>query len=104
IEHYGGDFPVWLAPVQVRILPVGEDHRDAAQDLAARLKERGARVEVDDRDETIGRRIRDAELEKVPRVVVYRDREAPDALAVRTRGGSQSTKSLDDLLSDLGTM
>jgi threonyl-tRNA synthetase len=104
IEHYAGDFPLWLAPVQVRILPVGEAHRAAAEEVAARLRAAGARVEVDDRDETIGRRIRDAELDKIPRVVVYGDRESADALAVRERGGEQGTKSLDDLLAELGTM
>jgi threonyl-tRNA synthetase len=104
IEHYAGDFPLWLAPVQVRLLPVGEAHRGAARELAAQLGEAGARVEVDDRDETIGRRIRDAELEKIPRVVVYGDRESADALAVRVRGGEQVTKSLHDLIADLGTM
>jgi threonyl-tRNA synthetase len=104
IEHYAGDFPLWLAPVQVRILPVGEAHRDAAREVADRLREAGARVEVDDRDETIGRRIRDAELEKIPRVVVYGDRESPDALAVRERGGEQSTKSTDELSAELGTL
>jgi threonyl-tRNA synthetase len=104
IEHYAGDFPLWLAPVQVRILPVGEAHRDAAREVADRLREAGARVEVDDRDETIGRRIRDAELEKIPRVVVYGDRESPDALAVRERGGEQGTKSLDELSAELGTL
>ncbi len=104
IEHYAGDFPLWLAPVQVRILPVGEDHRGAAAGLAAALRDAGARVEVDDRDETIGRRIRDAELEKIPRVVVYGDRESADALAVRERGGGQATRSLDELIAELGTM
>jgi threonyl-tRNA synthetase len=104
IEHYAGDFPLWLAPVQVRILPVGETHRGAARELAAQLKEAGARVEVDDRDETIGRRIRDAELEKIPRVVVYGDRESADALAVRVRGGEQVTKPLHELIRELGTM
>jgi threonyl-tRNA synthetase len=104
IEHYEGDFPLWLAPVQVRILPVGEKHRGAAAELAARLLEAGARVEVDDRDETIGRRIRDAELEKIPRVVVYGDRESADALAVRERGGKQVTKSLHELVAELGTV
>ena len=72
--------------------------------LAARLKEAGARVEVDERDETVGKRIRDAELEKIPRVVVYGDRESADALAVRERGGGQSTKSLDELIAELGTL
>jgi threonyl-tRNA synthetase len=104
IEHYAGDFPLWLAPVQVRVLPVGEAHRAGAEELAATLREAGARVEVDDRDETIGKRIRDAELEKIPRVVVYGDRESPDSLAVRERGGGQSTKSLDELVAELGTM
>ncbi len=104
IEHYGGDFPLWLAPVQVRILPVGDDHRAAAEAIRDRLKEAGVRAEVDDRGETIGRRIRDAELEKIPRVVVYGDRESPESLAVRERGGGQSTKSLDELLAELGTM
>jgi threonyl-tRNA synthetase len=104
IEHYAGDFPLWLAPVQVRVLPVGEAHRDAAQELATTLQEAGVRVELDDRDETIGRRIRDSELEKVPRVVVYGDRESADSLAVRERGGGQSTKSLRELLAELGTL
>jgi threonyl-tRNA synthetase len=101
IEHYGGDFPAWLAPVQVRILPVGEAHREAAESLAARLKGAGVRVEVDDRDDTVGKKIRDAELEKVPRVVVYGDRESPDALAVRERHGEQTTKSVDELIAEL---
>jgi threonyl-tRNA synthetase len=104
IEHYGGDFPLWLAPIQVRILPVGEAHRPAAEEIRARLKEADVRAEVDDRDETIGKRIRDAELEKIPRVVVYGDRESPESLAVRERGGGQSTKSLDELVRELGTM
>ena len=104
IEHYGGDFPAWLAPVQVRILAVGEAHREAAEALAARLKEAGVRVEVDDRDDTVGKKIRDAELEKIPRVVVYGDRESPEALAVRERRGGQSTKSVDELIADIGTL
>jgi threonyl-tRNA synthetase len=104
IEHYGGDFPLWLAPVQVRVLPVGEGHRAAADEIARTMRAAGARIEVDDRDETIGRRIRDAELEKIPRVVVYGDRESAEALAVRGRGGEQSTKSLHELIAELGTM
>ena len=85
--------------MQVRIIPVGEDHRAAAGDLAGKLE--GFRVEVDDRDETVGKRIRDAEVEKIPYVVVYGDRESEDALAVRERGGDQSTKSLDELTREL---
>jgi threonyl-tRNA synthetase len=99
IEHYGGAFPLWLAPVQVRIVPVGEDHREAARALREKLAD--FRVEVDDRDETVGKRIRDAEVEKIPYVVVYGDRESDEALAVRERGGGQSTQSLEDLVTEL---
>jgi threonyl-tRNA synthetase len=106
VEHYGGAFPFWLAPVQARVIPVGEGHREAARELRDRLYAEGVRVEVDDRDDTLGKRIRDAEVEKVPFVVVYGDREAEAArawrsfevLAVRERGGEQSTMSLDELL------
>jgi threonyl-tRNA synthetase len=99
IEHYGGAFPVWLAPVQVRVIPVGLDHRDAARSLAEQLDE--FRVEVDDSDETVGKRIRNAEVEKIPYVVVWGDKESEDSIAVRTHGGEQSTKSLDELLAEL---
>jgi len=104
IEHYAGAFPPWLAPVQVRIVPVGEGHREAAAALHTRLEAAGLRVDVDERGETVGKRIRDAELEKVPRVVVYGDRESPAALAVRERGGGQSTQSLDELVDSLATL
>jgi threonyl-tRNA synthetase len=102
IEHYGGAFPFWLAPVQIRVIPVGEDHRVSAEALAARLDL--YRVEVDERDETVGKRIRDAEVEKIPVVIVYGDKESDEALAVRGRGGEQSTRSLDDLLAYLATL
>jgi threonyl-tRNA synthetase len=98
VEHYAGAFPFWLAPVQVRVLPVGEGHRDSAGALRDRLAAESYRVEVDDRDDTLGKRIRDAELEKVPFVVVYGDRESDAAVAVRERGGDQSTLSVDELL------
>jgi len=102
IEHYGGEFPFWLAPVQVRIIPVGADHRDAAHELASKLD--GFRVEVDDRDDTVGKRIRDAEVEKIPFTIVYGDKESEASLAIRERHGAQSTKSLDELLRDLATL
>jgi threonyl-tRNA synthetase len=98
IEHYAGAFPFWLAPVQARVVPVGDTHREAASALRRRLEEEGYRVDVDERDETLGKRIREAEVEKIPFVVVYGDRESEDALAVRERGGGQSTLSLADLL------
>ncbi|MGI8862325.1 MAG: threonine--tRNA ligase [Gaiellaceae bacterium] len=98
VEHYGGDFPFWLAPVQARVVPVGETHRAQASALRERLTAEGYRAEVDERDETLGKRIRDAELEKVPFVVVYGDRESDELLAVRERGSGQSTLSLEELL------
>ncbi len=98
VEHYAGDFPFWLAPVQARVVPVGEAHRAQAHALRERLATDGFRAEVDERDETLGRRIRDAELEKVPFVIVYGERESDEALAVREHGGEQSTVSLDELL------
>jgi len=104
IEHYAGAFPFWLAPVQVRVLPVGEAHFDAAQDLAHRLSEAGYRAEAAEPSETIGKRIRAAELEKIPITVVYGDRESDESLAVRERGGEQSTLALSDLLAKLATL
>src|SRR5918999_340798 len=104
IEHYGGAFPFWLAPVQVRLIPVGEDHRPAVRELRDRLGAAGLRVEVDERDETVGKRIREAELAKVPKTIVYGDRESTESLAVRDRGGGQYRASLDELLSELGEL
>jgi threonyl-tRNA synthetase len=102
IEHFAGAFPFWLAPVQVRVIPVGLGHRAAAESLADRLA--GYRVEVDASDETVGKRIRNAEVDRIPFTIVYGDKESDGALAVREHGGEQSTKSLDDLLELLGTL
>ena len=104
VEHYAGAFPFWLAPVQARLVPVAETHRAAASALAERLAAEGFRVDADERDETLGKRIRDAELEKIPFVVVYGDRESDDALAVRERGGEQATLSLAELLERFGKL
>jgi threonyl-tRNA synthetase len=102
IEHYAGDFPFWLAPLQVRIIPVGEDHREEAARLREQLGD--LRVDVDERDETVGRRIRDAELEKIPYVIVYGDKESDESLAVRKRHGEQATLSLEELRRELATL
>jgi threonyl-tRNA synthetase len=102
IEHFAGAFPFWLAPVQVRILPVGLGHHEAAEALAARLS--AYRVEVDGSDETVGKRIRNAEVAKIPFTIVYGDKESDEALAVREHGGGQSTKSLAGLLEQFATL
>jgi threonyl-tRNA synthetase len=102
IEHYGGAFPFWLAPVQVRVIPVGEGHRGLAHEVRGWLD--GYRVEVDERDETVGKRIRDAEVEKIPYVIVVGDRESEERLAVRRRGGEQATLSAEELRNELATL
>ena len=101
-EHYAGAFPFWLAPVQIRVLPVGEGHRFAAAELAGKLAP--YRVEVDASDETVGKRIRNAEVEKIPFVVVYGDKESDEALAIRGHGGEQETLSLAKFQEKLATL
>jgi len=103
-EQYAGAFPFWLAPVQIRILPVGEAHLEQASALGERLRADGYRVEIGEPTETIGKRIRTAEVEKIPFAIVYGDRESDDSLAVRSRGGEQETLSLVDLLAKLATL
>ena len=104
LEHTGGDLPLWLAPIQARVLPVGEAHVEAARAIVEGLRGAGFRVELDDRSESVGKRIRDAELEKIPRLIVYGDRESADDLAVRDRGGAQSRKSLRELVIELTSL
>jgi threonyl-tRNA synthetase len=102
IEHHAGAFPYWLAPVQIRVIPVGEGNREAAADLAARL--RPARVEVDASDDTVGKRIRTAEIDKIPFVIVYGAKESDDSLAIREHGGEQSTLSLAEFRAKIATL
>ena len=95
IEHYGGAFPLWLAPEQVRILPVSEQWTDSARELAAQLRESGLRVEVDDRD-TLGYRIRAAETMKVPYMGIVGEREAEaGTVSVRKRGARKKQVTMD---------
>ena len=101
IEHFGGDFPLWLAPEQVRVLTVSDRFAADAESLADDLRVHGFRASVDEREETLGRKIRDAELAKIPYVVVWGERESLDALAVRRRGGEQATVGWEALLSEL---
>jgi threonyl-tRNA synthetase len=87
IEHYAGLFPTWLAPVQVKLLPVGEAHRDFCHTFSTELRDKLIRVEVDDANETIGKKIRQAETEKIPYALVIGDKEMSSGeLAVRKRG------------------
>jgi threonyl-tRNA synthetase len=90
IEHYAGAFPTWLAPVQVKIIPVADRHNEQAKKVEAELKGRGIRVETDDRSERMNLKIRQAQMEKIPYMVVIGDKEAADnTVAVRKRSGEQ---------------
>jgi threonyl-tRNA synthetase len=88
IEHYGGAFPLWLAPVQAVVIPIADRHQEYAQQVASRLRQAGLRVEVDARPERMQAKIRDAQLQKVPYMLIVGDREArAGAVAVRLRTG-----------------
>jgi threonyl-tRNA synthetase len=100
IEHTGGNFPFWIAPVQAVVLPVSDRFADAARAAAEKLSAAGLRVEVDDKNEKLGARIRRAELQKVPAMLVVGEKEAASgSVAVRLRhGGDAGTMSLSDFL------
>ena len=100
IEHYAGEFPVWLAPVQAIVLPISDRHGDAAREAADALRAGGLRVDVDARSESLGRRIRDNELQKIPYLLVVGDREADEGtVSVRRHGeGDLGSMTRADLL------
>lgn len=85
-EHYAGAFPTWLAPVQVRLMPISEDQLPFVQEIQKQMEEAGLRVEVDGRNEKIGYRIREAQLQKIPYMLVVGEKEVQaKAVAVRSR-------------------
>jgi threonyl-tRNA synthetase len=98
IEHYGGELPLWLAPVQAIVLAVSERFSDYAQGVRDKLRGEALRVELDDRNESIGRKIRDAELRKIPYMLVVGEREQGDgAVSVREHhGGDLGSESIED--------
>lgn len=90
IEHYAGAFPLWLAPVQVILLPIADRHQEYAQELAKQLRESGIRVEVNNKAETLQAKIREATLQKVPFMGIIGDKEIADnAISVRLRNGEE---------------
>ena len=103
VEHYAGAFPLWLAPVQAVVIPIADRHIDYAGQVAARLRNAGFRAEVDDRSERMNLKIRQAQLQKIPYMLVVGDREADaNAAAVRTRDGeNRGATPLDDVLTML---
>ncbi len=102
-EHFGGAFPTWLAPVQVKVMPITDRSRDYAQGVADELNAHGIRVECDFRNEKIGYKIREAQSKKIPYMLVIGDKEAENAtVSVRTRsGGDKGAVSLDKFLADI---
>lgn len=101
IEKYAGAFPMWLAPVQVKLLTIADRHCDYAYDIKRRLEENGIRAEVDDRNEKIGYKIREARLQKVPYMLIIGDNEVENGtLSVRERGenGDLGSMTADEFI------
>ena len=105
IENYAGAFPFWLAPVQARLLPVAQDYLPYAEETAAKLREAGIRVEIDPRDEKLGKKIRDAQLQKVPYMLVIGAKEAENGtVAVRERSkGDLGSMTFDEFIAQTKT-
>jgi len=103
IEHYAGAFPIWLSPVQVKILSVGEKHKKYCRKLAEEFKQEGIRTEVDDSDETVNNKIRKATGEKIPYVLVVGDKEMKsDKLNIRDRGKTETREiNKTDLIKEI---
>jgi threonyl-tRNA synthetase len=101
IEEYEGNFPLWLAPVQAVVIPIADRHIDYAEQVAVRLRDQRLRVNVDARNERMNAKIRDAQMKKVPYMLVVGDREAEaQAAAVRVRGGGDmGARPVDEIIS-----
>ncbi|HQR94067.1 MAG: threonine--tRNA ligase [Bacteroidetes bacterium 24-39-8] len=105
LEHYAGKFPVWLAPLQVKVLPISDKFMDYAKSVETRLRKAGVRVELDDRNEKIGKKIRDTELMRVPYMLVIGEKEvAENQLSVRRQGkgdtGVQTVDAFVEMIKD----
>jgi threonyl-tRNA synthetase len=103
LEHYAGKFPTWLAPVQVKVLPISDKFLDYAKTVQKKLKKADIRAEVDDRNEKIGKKIRETELQKVPYMLVVGEKEMnEEKVAIRRQGkGDTGTKSIDEFISEI---
>ena len=98
IEHYAGKFPVWLAPVQVKILPVSDKYMDYAQEIANKLKAHHIRLEIDKRDEKLGYKIREARLDKVPYMIILGEKElANGSVSVRQRDAADDNQDMGEM-------
>lgn len=98
IEHYAGKFPVWLSPVQVKILPVSDKYLSYAKEIQGELKKAGIRVETDTRTEKLGYKIREARLDKVPYMVIVGEKEQADrTVSVRQRGAGETASDMGEM-------
>nr|WP_213951639.1 threonine--tRNA ligase [Tepidanaerobacter syntrophicus] len=106
IEHYGGAFPVWLAPVQAKILPISEKHLDYAYKVKKQLDAAGIRAEVDERNEKIGYKVRDAQMKRIPFMLVTGDKEASEnTVSVRTREkGDTGSKPIEEFINEVNEL
>ena len=102
-EHFAGAFPTWLAPVQVRLLPIADAHKEYAEKISEELEKAGIRVEIDDRQEKIGYKIREAQLQKIPYMLILGDKEVEaNAVGVRSRkDGDIGQMSIDEFISKI---
>jgi threonyl-tRNA synthetase len=100
IEHCAGNFPLWLSPVQFAVLPISEKFNEYAQSVVNKLKEFDVRGELDDRDEKIGRKIRDAEVNKIPFMLIVGEKEATEnKVSVRKHGeGDKGSLGLEEFI------
>ena len=103
LEHYAGKFPTWLSPLQVKILPISDKFMDYGLVVLEKLKAAGIRAEIDDRNEKIGKKIRDTEIAKVPYMLVFGEKEIEaNAVSVRQQGkGDQGVKNLEEFINEI---
>lgn len=102
IEHYEGAFPTWLSPVQVKVLPIGERQNEYAKNVQNRLIEEGIRAEIDESNESLGKKIREAKLQKIPYLLVIGDKEMESKeVTVESRTGNLGSQPLDTFLSNI---
>ena len=106
LEHFAGELPLWLAPVQAIVLPIADRHIPYAESVRDHLRSAGLRAELDERTESISRKVRDAELRKIPYLLVVGDREREAGqVSLRQHGtGDRGTASVEEVLEELGEL
>ena len=104
IEHYAGSLPFWLSPVQILILPIGENHLKYAEEINAKLRENGFRSEINAENETLGKKIREGEIQKIPYILIIGEKEIKEnKINVRKRDDkSQKLQTLENFIEEIG--